>query len=208
MPKEFYKFRALQEYKGQYILPEKVEEIFIKNCLYAPSFEKLNDIEEGLFYYEKFTKEELENIKHLKETKHICSFSSTQLKNFEKLMWAHYANGSKGIKIKFSLTKDTPTKVIYKKECERTTYSDIKVTKNDLDTILSTKDECWKYEQEYRVISNKKYIPINITELTFGKNIQYNDVKNIAEKIIKINQNLKDKIYYYPSKYAKKNQIF
>ncbi|WP_291951206.1 hypothetical protein [Campylobacter sp.] len=41
--RKFYKFRALQECKGQYILPKKVEEIFLENYLYAPSFEKLND---------------------------------------------------------------------------------------------------------------------------------------------------------------------
>ncbi|MBF7049329.1 DUF2971 domain-containing protein, partial [Campylobacter volucris] len=182
---EFYKFRALQKCKNQYILPEKVEEIFIKICLYAPSFEKLNDIEEGLFYHKGISKSELEDIKNLKETKHICSFSSTQLKDYEKLMWAHYANGSKGIKIKFLLTNDTAKKVTYKKENdEEQIYNNPIEVKNDLNTILSTKNKCWEYEKEYRVISNKKYIPITITEVTFGKNIQYNDVKNIVEKII------------------------
>ncbi|WP_291951209.1 hypothetical protein [Campylobacter sp.] len=90
---------------------------------------------EGLFYYEEITAKDLENIKNLKEAKYICSFSAINLKNYEKLMWAHYANGSKGIKIKFSLIKNTAKKVSYIKKDKRKIYNNIEAIKYDLDTI-------------------------------------------------------------------------
>ena len=83
----------------------------LKNSeLYAPTFEKFNDIDEGRFciYGDYRQNQNLINIiRNQKGKLHICSFSYDDDINFiEDKMWAHYANAHCGVKIDFKIDRE------------------------------------------------------------------------------------------------------
>lgn len=88
-------------------------EIFQTSKLHAPTFEELNDVYECTFKYdprmsEKERKCGIKNIKVEKNKKYICCFSKKFRKgnSRENLMWAHYANGHRGLRIDFRLDSE------------------------------------------------------------------------------------------------------
>lgn len=97
------------------------------------------------------------------------------------LMWSHYGDEHKGICIGYSKDrKPTPDikPVIYGKHGEIKTSSlykaFVKKDKNEQisieNEILLKKNIAWKYEKEYRLISNTglQYSPLKLEEITFG----------------------------------------
>lgn len=120
-------------------------------------------------------------------------FSLTELDTHE-LMWAHYADSSKGISIGFEttagckLTKDEHCiKVIYSNERPDFTGQGIKLEVSFYQTgpntqkisfndetfrkAISTKNTIWEYEKEWRyieIISGSYPFPGNLKEIIFG----------------------------------------
>jgi len=103
-------------------------------------------------------------------------------------MWAHYANGSKGMRIDFTIDKEFEDayvkKVEYKPKEEFDNEKQLKeeLNENKLENIMCRKSEDWKYEQEYRAIFHKNGIsredgkqfkpsifPIKIEKIIFGR---------------------------------------
>jgi hypothetical protein len=170
-----YKYRDFNNF-------ERVLDIILNKRLYAAKYTELNDPMEGIFRHRGLHKDILAKLKEEKEILRICSFSR---KCNDSLMWAHYANGEKGIAIGI------------KEEClafpviRNVNYSGIMehVTANTMvQDILSCKNQEWCYEQEVRVFTKKEYINIEIEEIIMGSRIT-----SEHEKIIK---KLKDKIGY------------
>ena len=93
-----YKYRSLSNYK---ILID----ILANNRLYAANFKQLNDPMEGVyFFYNDELKEEFrKNINEGKNGLGICSLSKG---NDVELLWAHYANGERGICIGLSIVEN------------------------------------------------------------------------------------------------------
>jgi len=91
-----YKFRSLQNF-------EHVADIFCNERFYAAQFFDLNDPMEGIFHAKPDTKKEyLEKIREGKRKLRICSFA----RDFHNLLlWAHYADGFKGICIEVELNE-------------------------------------------------------------------------------------------------------
>jgi len=73
----------------------------------------------------------------------------------EQLLWAHYADGHKGIAIGFKSLKRKPFEVTYVSELDRVKLelTDNQKTNEDLYCSLAAKKYIgWKYENEYRIL--------------------------------------------------------
>jgi len=136
-------------------------------------------------------------IHHFLEQLTVTCFSASGWRN--QLMWAHYANSYSGICIEYDFTKIADFvgfiyPVEYSKKRPLLRYSDIGLRfsmKNhkavvdtdadfDITQILSyllVKNDCWKYEDEWRIINCGKpntpiFIPLpHIMSITFGLHV-------------------------------------
>ncbi|MCB0252583.1 MAG: DUF2971 domain-containing protein [Anaerolineae bacterium] len=147
-----YKFRSLQNF-------EHVADIFCNHRFYAAQFFDLNDPMEGMFHAKPDTKKEyLEKIHEGKRNLRICSFSQ-DFRNL--LLWAHYADGFKGICIEVELN-DWPDQ-----EVTNVHYDSYRlIFSNDQGQyahywptmILKEKNTAWKYEKEIRILTKKEFV--------------------------------------------------
>lgn len=95
--------------------------------------------------------------------------------NDNVLMWSHYAQNHEGLALGFDISKDMdlfsiPLKVDYQAE-----YVELNYFRDRADTIkrnLSTKAQCWKYEEELRVMKGPvglvSFDPACMTDIYFG----------------------------------------
>lgn len=163
---------------------EHTKDIFENSRLFAQSYKKFNDIDECVYLVDKSISEYLINkIYNEKQEKVICCFSSRKIigTDGEELMWAHYANGSKGIRIDFSIDYEKfaevegyVKEVEYRQKNQFNNSNDLEkeLNENKLQNIICRKSEAWKYEQEHRAIFTKgdnNYLSIKIERITFGR---------------------------------------
>jgi hypothetical protein len=95
--------------------------------------------------------------------------------------WAHYANNFQGICIEIEISEDKVTKLDYKKNVLKVT-NELNNTDNWAKKILTTKFQEWKYEKEWRILTNNNYVKdINITAIYLGIRIS----KEYIEKLSK-----------------------
>ena len=183
----YYKFRDLRNYK--YLL-----DIFLNQRLYSASFRILNDNLEGQFLYDLSTEIKRFRLNPTKQ-KHlsVCSFSENY-KNH--LMWSHYADGHRGIVIGFQIDQS-------KYMIDKVNYDGLANFENlprrfdEVKSVFLNKINDWKYEEEYRVITEKQdFINIKIKEVFFGAETLEED-KIIIKKLIELVDNkIKIETYY------------
>jgi len=154
---KLYKYRSLRKF-------DFVADILCNQRFHASSFFDLNDPMEGLFEYPESTKQEyIDAIIEGKRKLRICAFSK-DCKNI--LLWAHYADGFKGICIEIDLrepklgeTEDYEI-VTVEYSLQRVYFSNN--ARHRVDEmpriILSKKNKVWKYEKEVRTLSRDEYI--------------------------------------------------
>lgn len=158
-----YKFKSL---RGNV---DHAADILINNRFYAAPPSELNDPMEGL--YKLLDLQESNNARLLTtDAQRICSFS----KNYkESLLWAHYADGFRGICIaaifkgngfaRAEEVKYAPTRSVFFEKIA-----------NDIDAIeaLSLKWPHWKHEAEARLFTdpNSPFVDaeLEICEVYFG----------------------------------------
>lgn len=116
---------------------------------------------EGLFEYPESTKKEyIDAIVEGKKKLRICAFSKDR-KNI--LLWAHYADGFKGVCIEVDLKErklvDYET-VAVEYSSHRVSFSNNarRLVDEMPRIILSKKSSVWKYEKEVRTLSRDEYI--------------------------------------------------
>ena len=217
----FCKFRGLVYEKGdeQLLLPSKrdcakyksnfdFKEILKNSELYMADFEKFNDIDEGRYWFykeeDKKCNEELENaiknIRYEKLKKEICSFSlESELKESDlDLMWAHYANAHRGVRIDFKINPSYQGKVYKIKYTNQAPTYNLDEIPRHLIEIMTTKKKCFGYEREYRAIievedKDKDKLPILIQRIILGRKFAENFIPNdklgsrkFGENIIRI----------------------
>ena len=191
---KFSKFRALDyktdnDFESFWENNKYTKDIFEKSRLYAQNFKSFNDVDECVYRVDSSISESLTyKVYDAKQKFVICCFSSSDIigTNEEALMWAHYADSSKGIRIDFNIDKKFQGFV---KEVEyrgRELFNNDEELKEELDenkleNIICRKDEVWKYEKEYRAIFPRNntvsgtgnvdstFVPIDIKEITFGR---------------------------------------
>ena len=182
---KLYKFRSLDNF-------EFVADILINKKLYAANFLEMNDPMEGIFFHDSsIEKQYIDAVKEEKHKLRICSLSH----DFSNpILWAHYANGFKGICIEIDIDESRhdiqeiryrPLSLLLSNEnnshVNTIDYSPAEAAK----AILKRKFQEWTYEGEYRVFSNNKYIDahFDVTAIYLGTRISDID-KAILEKIV------------------------
>lgn len=167
------------------------KDIFENSRLFAQNYKKFNDIDECVYLVDKSISKTLtDKIYNEKQENVICCFSSRKIIGTygEELMWAHYANSSKGIRIDFSIDNEFENtyvkKVEYKPKKQFNNGVQLKeeLDNNKLENIMCRKSKAWTYEKEHRAIFHKDgiplkegeklepfFFPINIEAITFGR---------------------------------------
>ncbi|MCG7865451.1 MAG: DUF2971 domain-containing protein [Candidatus Thiodiazotropha taylori] len=174
-----YKYRSLVDFKF-------LSDIFINQRLYAASYFTLNDPMEGHYrYYDgRLTNELIRKIKDEKERKlKICSLSRDPN---NELMWAHYANGHRGLVVGVEIDKskydlrpieyDGPSDV---RMAHQNGYRETAIR------ILSHKLDVWQYEEEERVfVRGENFVYAEIKQVIFGRRMSNQD-KSLVSKLVK-----------------------
>lgn len=129
----------------------------------------INRILKNPSYYEGVFRDSLKNAI---DSKGICCFCSTPE---DITLWSYYADGHKGVCLKFDVLKDTvffsiPLTMIYQKEYALYNYC---VNQDEiLNTLLKTKSLCWQHEKEVRIVkkapSFSKFNKESLSEIIFG----------------------------------------
>ena len=146
----------------------------------------------------------LNSLKKIYEPMGIACFSleKNYKKNEDLLLWSHYADAHRGVRLKFNILDDVLyifellnlrdpilnlRKVNYSKEYLALNYIR---DSEELSTILfSTKSECWEYENEVRIISKKsgpvKFKKEALSEIVFGCKLKPtdDDVKDVIKLV-------------------------
>lgn len=172
----YYKYRSLDNF-------EFFVDILLHQRLYATSYENMNDAMEGIYYHYGLPRNILRNIKDGKENLKICSLLKKQN---ELLLWAHYANGSRGVNIGVEITGHNLDirNIIYGDAPTISAYLDAGRTAKE---ILTHKHDSWNYEEEVRVFATNSYVEILVKEIILGEKISSHHkslVKKLAEKLV------------------------
>lgn len=198
-----YKYRSFDNLKY-------LQDIILRERLYCPHYKDLNDPFEGLFQstITNITSEDLipqpgvvfrpkakfqyygsvEDIENVR----ICSLSSSLS---DVRLWAYYARGYTGVAIAINFDEDQSNlyKVKYLSKLPEYDHTlsrgiTLKSLRNPSpNQVLSCKTNHWRWEKEYRFITNSKYISITgkIVSIYVGIRTQEKHItllKNIVRK--------------------------
>ncbi|WP_409028831.1 DUF2971 domain-containing protein [Gracilimonas sediminicola] len=162
-----YKFRSSNQI-------EYVFDILIKKRLHCADWKDLNDPMEGMYYYQgngrgKEIEEKVKGIRRAKRKYKVCSLSKTYDSH---LLWAHYANGFKGVAIELDLPGDDPNirEVDSRGVFAFVDMNNFRTEEEAARTILFSKYREWKYEQEVRILHDEKWYKLTnpITRVIAG----------------------------------------
>ena len=177
----YYKYRSLQNW--QFLL-----DIFLNKRLYAAPFTSLNDPMEGQNYYVNGQARGVVRsaIAARREQWNICSLTTETKKS---LIWAYYANGHRGIAIGVKLGQlkqgDIRQGVSYDSQVN-VGHQEAKRSLDEIaTTILFRKQELWRHEAEYRVLTRSQYIAVKIVEVHLGSMIADTD-RQLVLKLVKL----------------------
>lgn len=154
-----YKFRSSS--KIEFAL-----DILINNRLHCADWRALNDPMEGLFVYatngeESWAQRAVKGIGDAKSRYRVCSLS----RDFQShLLWAHYAGGFDGMAIEVDLPDDDPRvrEVQYRGVFAFLDADDLQDEQEAARTILFSKNDEWRYEQEIRILSDEPYYNLEL----------------------------------------------
>lgn len=154
--KKLYKYKSLSDI-------EPVLDIILNKRFYCSDVSTLNDIREGsmsvnphinrgiMWNYPDDIKTEVSKFK-------VCSLSTIL---DHHLMWAHYADGYKGVVIEVDIDDIDFDYVLYSNEAIK--YEELKYS-NDIEInakkVLNTKYKDWEYEKEARIIQKQRFFDL------------------------------------------------
>ncbi len=175
-----YKYRDLKNFRF-------FVDIILHKRLHAGSYLDMNDPMEGdyLHYAGELDKQMIDSIKGRKQSLKICSLS----KELDvALMWAHYADGGRGVVVEVEVDQvNTQTKPI-KYTREPITVESRRLGYQTPIEILSTKRDVWKHEKEVRVFveNGTSFVPVIVKRVITGQVMSEEDhwfVKRTVEKL-------------------------
>ena len=134
---------------------------------------------EGIFKHRGLHNNILKKLKNDKEKMRICSLSE---KCNDALMWAHYANGERGIIIGINRNSIRNGYDIKPIQYQGIPYYDSE-DNIIVEDILSYKKEEWKYEKEVRVFTRDEYVNVEIEEIILGSRIRPSNEQRIRDLI-------------------------
>lgn len=152
---------------------EHTMDIILSNRLYCAIPSKLNDPMEGviLSMYEPRSKDHVDSIDETMETMErlaaqrvgvekaasklrVCCLSKSMA---NRLMWAHYANGFRGLAIELDIPSSDIREITYEADPAILPSPNDAVPSGFAEHVLSVKMEAWAYEQEARIIQRQTY---------------------------------------------------
>jgi len=190
--KTFLKFRSLTSKTSKD--SKRTYDIIRNKRLYCSDYKSLNDPLEG--YLSQSLSENIERKSGYK----ICCFSkfTKVAENIKTIpLWVHYANGFKGCVIEFTLKDEKIKKIKYLNEKEYIEFvnkfkNKMALKSEEIESLLSTKVDAWKYEKEFRFISNQdsSYLKINIKKVWIFKDGRKNSDTRKSRGISKDCENM------------------
>ena len=179
-----YKYRGIQSFRF-------LTDIVLKERLYAAPYFDLNDPMEGKYLYSQSGGSIDEDMRRLlkgeKEKIRICSLSRDPN---NELMWAHYAEGHKGVVIGVEVNRK-------KYEVRPIEYDGLhRVGANNFHNgsamdVLSHKLDVWHYEEEERVfVRNKQHVTVKVLQIICGSRMSTQDKGFISDLVGKINPSI------------------
>ena len=167
-----YKYRSLANWAP-------ILDIVVNKRLYAAPFESLNDPMEGRYYYfgDAVSASLRKALHQSKMRRNICSLSVARNNT---LLWSYYAAGHTGIAfaVQVADTRQSPVEV-QPVRYDSGVYIGPKEARQAPDklalSVLTQKQMPWAHEQEVRVFSPGKYVPVRLVEILLGCNISSAD---------------------------------
>ena len=184
MKKIYYKYKAIRDLTDL----DRILDIINNKRIYMPSFDELNDpFESYLVNFDlssagsSITNAAGERPAFIDEIFKPYGILSLTDNCKNQVMWASYSNMYKGICLGFeNLPKVKPIKYIEKNQSIPKLDSENKINDKDIEKILMSKYNNWKYEQEYRLLSKDKFYNIenNLKLIIVGHKID-NHIKEM-----------------------------
>ncbi|NEX12734.1 MAG: hypothetical protein C1942_08645 [Prosthecochloris sp.] len=180
-----YKYRGIEKF--QYFV-----DIVLNQRLHAAPYFDLNDPMEGQYLY---SSGELDSdvrrlIKGQKEKIKICSLSAAP---DNELMWAHYAEGHRGVAIGVEVSEERH-RLIPVQYDGPVQIGLVNVNNSTAEEILSHKLQVWKYEKEVRVFTRgKQYVPVTVREVLLGRSMSTQNIGFIKKLVASINSEIEVK---------------
>jgi hypothetical protein len=116
----------------------------------------------------------------------VCCFVGNES---NLLMWSHYSNSHKGVCLKFDALKDPdffvfPLPVNY--QTEYPNYNHLVDRQNILRSLIMTKSDHWKYEEEQRVLKTNQvglhqFKKTALVEIIFGCRCSEEDIRKYID---------------------------
>jgi hypothetical protein len=165
-----------------------VLDIVVNRRLYCAHWSQLNDPLEGRYEIssKELSKAVGENMaRRVEKAKNLYRIASFSADPTSFLMWSHYANGHKGAVIEIDIPTEEPElfRVVYTPF--QSVFSGKIQTEQDMRHIFNGKTEEWKYEQEYRLITEKPYFELErpVERILLGPAVSKDHV-NILESLL------------------------
>lgn len=180
-----FKYRSSREFN--YLV-----DIVLRDRLYAASYLTLNDPLEGHYTHDGNieNRKKVELLKGEKKKLRICSLSET---SEDALMWAHYADGSRGMVIEVDIlrcsTQHEVKPISYKDKIPDLDLSK-SVDPESVRDVLSHKLSAWAYEKEHRVFTNDDYVNVKIKRIILGAKMPKEDESLIIKLIECLGKNI------------------
>lgn len=157
----------LYKYKSLSGSLEYTLDIISSERLYCSPWKDLNDPMEGIFSYSYFgnkkgqnINKQLESVRLEKGKLRICSLSEVGNDYEAYLMWAHYADGFKGLAIELELESSDTIPVQYVPGFPHFSIKDLDDGRTFAKKVLSSKMHCWSYERERRIILPDEFFDV------------------------------------------------
>jgi Protein of unknown function (DUF2971) len=171
-----YKYRSLHNFKN-------FVDILLNGRLYAAPYFELNDPMEGYYLYGSAGEMDLGMRDLLKGEKEKIRILSLSRRPDIELMWAHYADGNKGVAIGVEIhaEKHTSLPVIYDGPLTITAGHLTATTAID---VLSRKLPAWQYEEEERVFTTQgHFVGASVREVIMGSRMSNQD-KSLIRNLV------------------------
>lgn len=176
-----YKYRTIENFK--YFI-----DIILKKRLYAASYFDMNDPMEGYYVYNMGSPDRI--IHTIKGEKKKIRIVSLSRKYDNPLMWAHYANGHRGVVIGVEINRNKydVRNVNYSNHMFKLENSERIPTKEIAKRILTEKYHVWSYEEEERIFveDGQQYADVKVKEVILGSKMSNQDKGFIRELINKV----------------------
>lgn len=177
-----YKYRSIENFRF-------FTDIILKQRLYAAQYFDLNDPMEGRYLYhgEQTMDKDIEMVLSGKKNKVRIVSLSRDSEN--ELMWAHYANGHRGVAIGVEIDR-------HRYDVREIKYDGIpsvgtSAWSMDAKDILIHKNEVWDYEEEERIfVTEGLFAEVEVRELILGSKMSTQDIGFISDLIKCINPDI------------------